>query len=247
MSRVFLAAGLLLALTATVPAQTRPKPAVPAVTPLVIGDTFAIASTNLREKRRINVYVPQGYAESPELRLPVLYMPDGGIVEDFLHVAGLLQVSIGNGTMRPFLLVGIENTERRRDMTGPTESDGRQEDRAACRRVGGISRLHPGRADAGGAAALPDDRTRPRSSASRWPASSSSKRSCSSRICSTPTSPSTPAYGGTRRTFSGRRAAICGPGRRSGRRSSWPAAPSRGWRTSPRDWPGSSRRLRFPI
>lgn len=134
MSRVFLAGGLLLALTVTVPAQTRPKPAVPAVTPLVIGDTFAIASTNLREKRRINVYVPQGYAESPELRLPVLYMPDGGIVEDFLHVAGLLQVSIGNGTMRPFLLVGIENTERRRDMTGPTESE---EDKKIAVRVGG--------------------------------------------------------------------------------------------------------------
>lgn len=34
-------------------------------------------------------------------------MPDGGIAEDFLHVAGLVQVSAGNGTMRPFLLVGI--------------------------------------------------------------------------------------------------------------------------------------------
>ena len=48
-------------------------------------------------------------------------MPDGGIAEDFLHVAGLVPVSVGNGTMRPFILGGIENTERRRDMTGPTE------------------------------------------------------------------------------------------------------------------------------
>ncbi len=89
---------------------------------MVIGETFTINSKILSETRRINVYVPPGYKESPEARLPVLYMPDGGIAEDFLHVAGLVQVSAGNGTMRPFLLVGIENTERRRDMTGLTEN-----------------------------------------------------------------------------------------------------------------------------
>ena len=102
--------------------------------PLVIGETFNIASKVLGETRRINVYMPPGYAESAGVRLPVLYMPDGGIAEDFLHVAGLVQVSVGNGTMRPHLLVGIENTERRRDMTGPTESE---EDRKIAPRVGG--------------------------------------------------------------------------------------------------------------
>jgi predicted alpha/beta superfamily hydrolase len=102
--------------------------------PLVIGDTFQIESRSLGEKRRINVYLPPGYAESGEMRFPVLYMPDGGIAEDFLHVAGLVQVGVGNGTMRPFILVGIENTERRRDMTGPTEN---AEDRKIAPRVGG--------------------------------------------------------------------------------------------------------------
>ena len=61
-------------------------------------------------------------------------MPDGGVGEDFLHIAGLVQVLTGNGTMRPVLVVGIENTERRRDMTGPTES---AEDRKIAPRVGG--------------------------------------------------------------------------------------------------------------
>jgi predicted alpha/beta superfamily hydrolase len=61
-------------------------------------------------------------------------MPDGGMAEDFLHVAGLVQVSVGNGTMRPFILVGIENTERRRDLTGPTQVDS---DRKIAPRVGG--------------------------------------------------------------------------------------------------------------
>jgi predicted alpha/beta superfamily hydrolase len=102
--------------------------------PLVIGETFTIDSQVLREKRRINVYLPPGYKEAPGERFPVLYMPDGGLAEDFLHVAGLVQVLVGNGTMRPFVLVGIENTERRRDLTGPTENDN---DKKSAPRVGG--------------------------------------------------------------------------------------------------------------
>ncbi|MBA3296293.1 MAG: alpha/beta hydrolase, partial [Acidobacteria bacterium] len=115
-------------------AQTIPKDAVERPAPLAIGETFTIPSASLGEVRRINVYAPPGYAESTGLRLPVLYMPDGGIAEDFLHVAGLIQVSVSNGTMRPFLLVGIENTERRRDMTGPTENE---KDKQIAARVGG--------------------------------------------------------------------------------------------------------------
>ncbi len=102
--------------------------------PLAIGETFTIPSKVLAEARRINVYFPPTYADAKDTRFPVLYMPDGGIGEDFLHVAGLVQVGVGNGTMRPFVLVGIENTERRRDMTGPTEDP---EDRKIAPRVGG--------------------------------------------------------------------------------------------------------------
>lgn len=111
-----------------------PAGALENASPLVIGETFTIDSRILNETRRINVYLPPAYTASPGARLPVLYMPDGGIAEDFLHVAGLVQVSTGNGTMRPFLLVGIENTERRRDLTGPTEN---AEDRKIAPRVGG--------------------------------------------------------------------------------------------------------------
>jgi hypothetical protein len=103
--------------------------------PLTIGQTFTIESKILGEARRINVYPPAGYDEdSTNARVPVMYMPDGGIGEDFLHIAGLMQIGYLNGTMRPFLLVGIENTQRRRDLTGPTQS---AEDRKIAPVVGG--------------------------------------------------------------------------------------------------------------
>ncbi|HEX8363268.1 MAG TPA: alpha/beta hydrolase-fold protein [Longimicrobium sp.] len=122
MRRILLGAILLLCAS---PARAQ------SATPLSIGETFTIESAVMGETRRINVYAPPGYADEA---LPVLYMPDGGMAEDFLHVAGLVQVSVGNGTMRPFILVGIENTQRRRDMTGPTEV---AEDRKIAPRVGG--------------------------------------------------------------------------------------------------------------
>ena len=124
----------LLATCANARAESPQAPAAGPVAPLTIGETFTIESAVLGEVRRINVYAPPVYVASASLRLPVLYMPDGGIAEDFLHIAGLLQISIANGTMRPMVLVGIENTERRRDMTGPTEV---ADDRKIAPRVGG--------------------------------------------------------------------------------------------------------------
>jgi predicted alpha/beta superfamily hydrolase len=112
------------------PDATRAGPA----TALTVGESFTLEARTLGEVRRINVYRPPSYADSADSPRPVLYMPDGGIGEDFLHVAGLLEVSVGNGTMRPFLLVGIENTQRRRDLTGPSANP---EDRKIAPRVGG--------------------------------------------------------------------------------------------------------------
>lgn len=91
------------------------------VSPLVIGETSVLYSNVLGEDRRINVYMPPVDSATSADALPVLYMLDGGLAEDFLHVAGLVQIGVANGTMRPFLLVGIENTVRRRDLVGPTE------------------------------------------------------------------------------------------------------------------------------
>lgn len=103
-------------------------------TPLVVGESFVLDSRVLGEKRRINIYLPPAVTAGKALGIPVLYMLDGGIDEDFVHVAGLVQVCVGNKTMKPHLLVGIENTERRRDLTGPTSDP---EDKKIAPRVGG--------------------------------------------------------------------------------------------------------------
>ena len=98
------------------------------------GESLLLQSAVLGETRRINVYLPEPYLQQPDLQLPLLLMPDGGLAEDFPHIAGLLQVGIANGTVRPFILVGIENTQRRRDLTPPSD-DAR--DRAIAPQIGG--------------------------------------------------------------------------------------------------------------
>lgn len=129
------AALLLISGSAVQPAiAATPAAAASRATPLVIGESFSIDSRALNETRHINVYMARAWDTPAAAPLPVLYMPDGGVAEDFLHVAGLLQVSVANGTMRPFMLVGIENTQRRRDLTGPTEY---AEDRKIAAVVGG--------------------------------------------------------------------------------------------------------------
>lgn len=112
---LLLTALMLIAMATTAWAKSDRSKPVPEA--LRMGDTWTLASKVLGETRRINVYRPD---VPPDQALPVLYMPDGGIGEDFLHVAGLVQILSMNGGMRPFLLVGIENTQRRRDLTGPS-------------------------------------------------------------------------------------------------------------------------------
>lgn len=85
--------------------------------------TLRVPSKLLSETRVVNVYVPPGYIGKAETRYPVLYMLDGGEKEDFAHLAITLDALITAEKIPPMLLVGIENSERRRDMTGPTRID----------------------------------------------------------------------------------------------------------------------------
>ena len=109
-------------------APALPVDAVPA------HDTFTVASLAIGESRLINVYTPPGYRAPLAKKYPVLYMPDGGLDEDFPHVVNTVDSLIALGVIRPVIVVGIPNTERRRDLTGPTRF---ATDSAIAKHVGG--------------------------------------------------------------------------------------------------------------
>jgi len=116
-SRALLACSLLLASKVGTAGEMSP------IKPLAIGDTFVISTPALNEDRRINVVFPPGYVPTPDgAKLPILILLDGGAGESLLPVAGVLHELIAAGAIRPFLLVGIENTQRRRDFTMPTSN-----------------------------------------------------------------------------------------------------------------------------
>jgi predicted alpha/beta superfamily hydrolase len=92
----------------------------PPTDPIPEHETLTITSKHVGEDRIINVWTPADYASQTD-SLPVMYMADGGITEDFPHIANTLEKLVGEGKIKPLILVGIENTQRRRDLTGPTE------------------------------------------------------------------------------------------------------------------------------
>lgn len=88
--------------------------------PIPEHETFKIQSKQVGEERTINVWTPDDYKTTSD-SLPVMYMADGGVKEDFPHIANTLAKLIKEKKIKPLILIGIENTERRRDLTGFTE------------------------------------------------------------------------------------------------------------------------------
>ena len=109
---------VLLAAVAAFTAGCR-KEAPAIVDPIPAHESFTVESKALGETRVICVWTPPRYADSDTV-FPVLYMPDGGIREDFPHIAGTVADLVARGEIAPVIVVGIENTVRRRDLTGPT-------------------------------------------------------------------------------------------------------------------------------
>jgi len=105
----------LLAWTAPAAAQ------LPAPTPIVIGQSWALPSTIYVGRREINVWLPPGY-DGGEARYPVLYLLDGGREQDFHHISGLAQLGTVNGTTRDVIVVGIASVDRRNELALPTEN-----------------------------------------------------------------------------------------------------------------------------
>ena len=90
--------------------------------PIPKHETFKVESEQVGETRVINVWTPTSYQDGNE-KYPVLYMADGGIKEDFPHIANTISKLIKEKNIPPIILIGIENTERGRDLTGYSESE----------------------------------------------------------------------------------------------------------------------------
>lgn len=91
-------------------------------TPIVLGETVQVYSNELNETRKLNIYLPEGYKAGDTTRYPVIYLLDGGLDEDFIHVTGLVQFDSFEWIKRvpKSIVVGIVNTDRLRDFTYPT-------------------------------------------------------------------------------------------------------------------------------
>lgn len=88
------------------------------IKPLSIGETHALKSSILNEERILNIYLPEKFDK--EKSYPIIYLLDGSIHEDFLHIVGLVQYFNLQFTMPESIVVGIANVDRKRDFTFPT-------------------------------------------------------------------------------------------------------------------------------
>lgn len=111
---------LLLLLSSTrIQAQQLESPVNDLSKPLVLGHSIEIQSQELGEKRKLNIYLPEGYNQADTIKYPVIYLLDGGMDEDFIHVVGLIQFNNFSWINRvpKSIVVGIENVDRKRDLT----------------------------------------------------------------------------------------------------------------------------------
>lgn len=87
--------------------------------PLSIGEIRVLKSAVLNEDRTLNIYLPSTYDSSKSY--PVIYVLDGSMNEDFLHITGLFQFFNMMFSMPDCIIVGIANVDRKRDFTFHTE------------------------------------------------------------------------------------------------------------------------------
>jgi len=121
MKRLFLIS-LVISFTALASAQTNKASQPTKSKPFVLGEIQELPSKQLNEKRVLNIYLPEGYSQNDTTRYPVIYLLDGSADEDFIHIAGLVQFNSFEwiNQVPKSIVVGIANTDRKRDFTFPT-------------------------------------------------------------------------------------------------------------------------------
>ncbi len=108
-------------------------------TPITIGATVLLPD-GPKQERAINISVPAGYGTDDTSRYEVVYLLDGGMDEDYLHLTGLLHYAANEwiGWRKPSIVVGITHRDRKRDMTPPSRL---AEDKALLPTSGGGDRM----------------------------------------------------------------------------------------------------------
>lgn len=96
------------------------------VKPLTIGEIRTLKSEILNEERNLNIYLPQNFDKAKSY--PIIYLLDGSMNEDFIHVSGLVQFFNLMYAMPETIVVGIANVDRKRDFTFHTDVKDLQKD-----------------------------------------------------------------------------------------------------------------------
>jgi predicted alpha/beta superfamily hydrolase len=104
---------VLLSAFLAAPVVAQQSESMPTGEPIVIGQAYTLESDVLGETRRIRVSLPDGYDES-EQRCGVVYLLDGDYL--FTQMVGGVRHATGRAFL-PLIVVGIENTDRTRDLT----------------------------------------------------------------------------------------------------------------------------------
>jgi predicted alpha/beta superfamily hydrolase len=107
---------MLAALACLLLAPSGAVEAAPAAVPITIGETHLVSYAD-GDQRQVNIYLPEDYAKDGK-RYPVLYLIDGGLSQDFLHVAGTSALNALWGRSPSVIVVGIETKDRRAELIG---------------------------------------------------------------------------------------------------------------------------------
>lgn len=129
-----LAAALFLSLIGAPAMAHDAAPSALERAPITIGTTHFL-EYGPGDLREVNVYLPDGYAGG-EASYPVLYLIDGGLDQDFLHVVGTAALNAMWGRSAPVIVVGIQTVDRRAELIG---SKGNAEERSQFPTAGGAA------------------------------------------------------------------------------------------------------------
>lgn len=96
-------------------------------TPITVGSVHRLTSSVYGGEQTIAVRLPKGYSDDPDRRWPVVYVLDGGPDQDYQMMAGLAAEAEYSGSFEPFILIGIQTTDRYSQLTPPESVAGRTE------------------------------------------------------------------------------------------------------------------------